>query len=157
MCAPELTAIEPESSGQVVTGLDFHKFYFDAAAAAKAAGGAKPPSQVRRPPLRVSCARLCVRHVLWCLPACAAGSRRLLCKTVPLLTPLRPPLPLLLQSAMAGVSVRLVSPRVAVVAYTRLVQRTTGGTGASSETRVWVFEAGVWRNAHFHRSPITTA
>jgi hypothetical protein len=60
----------------------------------------------------------------------------------------------MLQSAMASVSVSLVSPRVAVVAYTRLVQRATGGTSASSETRVWKFENGGWVNVHFHRSPI---
>ncbi len=28
MCDPSLTAIEPESLGQVVEGLEFHRFYF---------------------------------------------------------------------------------------------------------------------------------
>jgi calcium/calmodulin-dependent protein kinase (CaM kinase) II len=33
LCAPDLTALEPESAGQLVRGLAFHKFYFDLAAA----------------------------------------------------------------------------------------------------------------------------
>ena len=35
LCAPDLTAFEPESRGQLVRGLPFHKFYFDLAAAAQ--------------------------------------------------------------------------------------------------------------------------
>jgi calcium/calmodulin-dependent protein kinase (CaM kinase) II len=29
LCDPSLTAIEPEAPGQVVEGLEFHRFYFD--------------------------------------------------------------------------------------------------------------------------------
>jgi calcium/calmodulin-dependent protein kinase (CaM kinase) II len=29
LCDPSLTAFEPEAQGQLVEGLDFHKFYFD--------------------------------------------------------------------------------------------------------------------------------
>jgi calcium/calmodulin-dependent protein kinase (CaM kinase) II len=29
LCDPTLTAIEPEAKGQLVEGMDFHRFYFD--------------------------------------------------------------------------------------------------------------------------------
>lgn len=29
LCDPSLTAFEPEARGQLVVGMDFHKFYFD--------------------------------------------------------------------------------------------------------------------------------
>ncbi len=29
LCAPSLTAFEPEAGGHLVTGLDFHRFYFE--------------------------------------------------------------------------------------------------------------------------------
>ncbi|MCO6457030.1 MAG: DUF4440 domain-containing protein [Pirellulaceae bacterium] len=29
LCHPELTAFEPEARGQLVAGLDFHRYYFD--------------------------------------------------------------------------------------------------------------------------------
>ena len=29
LCDPEITAFEPEARGQLVAGLDFHKFYFE--------------------------------------------------------------------------------------------------------------------------------
>lgn len=29
LCAPHLTCFEPESHGELIDGLEFHKFYFD--------------------------------------------------------------------------------------------------------------------------------
>jgi hypothetical protein len=43
LCSADMTAIEPETGGQVVAGLGFHKHYFDAAAAASAASAAASP------------------------------------------------------------------------------------------------------------------
>jgi calcium/calmodulin-dependent protein kinase (CaM kinase) II len=40
LCAPALTAFEPEARGHLVEGLDFHRFYFQ-----DPAGGAPPPRQ----------------------------------------------------------------------------------------------------------------
>lgn len=36
LCDPTLTAFEPEARGQLVRGLDFHRYYFEAAASAGA-------------------------------------------------------------------------------------------------------------------------
>jgi ketosteroid isomerase-like protein len=46
LCDPTLSAIEPEAPGQIVTGLDFHRFYFDL-------GGIRGPKQTT----------LCAPHV----------------------------------------------------------------------------------------------
>lgn len=91
-----------EASYALLTGLDFHKFKFDEAAAARAAAPGAPPSS----------------------------------------------------STMAGVAVHVLSPKSAVVAYDRVVQR-PGGAAAKTvaETRVWqVDDGGRWRQVHFHRS-----
>jgi calcium/calmodulin-dependent protein kinase (CaM kinase) II len=49
---------------------------------------------------------------------------------------------------------------VAIVAYTRLVQRLDGAgrpqTTAFEETRVWQKIAGAWKHVHFHRSTPTS-
>jgi hypothetical protein len=84
-----------------VRGLDFHKFYFDAAAAAR--DPAAPRSR----------------------------------------------------SSVQNADVRLLSPRVALVAYDRIVQRPDGSSTTFGETRVWTVPAGSsrWRQVHFQRSP----
>merc|ERR1712216_769903 len=61
------------------------------------------------------------------------------------------------QSNIVDEKVRLLgeSHDVAVITYTRLVQRETKegfSTRAVNETRVWRRQAGKWRHVHFHRS-----
>lgn len=97
LCDPSLTAFEPEAPGQLVQGLDFHRFYFDQ-------GGIRGPHK----------------------------------------------------TTICSPSVRVMGD-VAVVAYSRLVQRLDNGTAttaAHNETRVWHREAGRWRHVHFHRTKI---
>ena len=57
---------------------------------------------------------------------------------------------------MASPHVRLLGSDVAVLSYTRLVQRAdaagTPSLSATNETRVWQRQQGRWRHVHFHRS-----
>jgi calcium/calmodulin-dependent protein kinase (CaM kinase) II len=98
LCDPTLTAFEPEAVGQLVEGLEFHRFYFNV-------GGFRTQTNTT----------LCAPHVR-------------------------------------------VMGEVAVVAYTRLLQRVdadgTASTAGYEETRVWQRRDGRWWHVHFHRSPL---
>lgn len=48
LCDPTLTAIEPEALGHVVSGMEFHQFYFD-----RASGGVKPRNTICDPHVRI--------------------------------------------------------------------------------------------------------
>jgi len=54
LSAPDLTAIEAESHGQLVKGLDFHRFFFEAAAARRKFDAAKAAAEGRAPPAPTS-------------------------------------------------------------------------------------------------------
>lgn len=127
-----------ESHYALVHGLDFHKVCGDRASGA----------------LRVLGIRLC------------AGGR-----SQPTRPPARPPTPPQYYfnvgakrdpgaprsaSTIANPDVRLLSPKVALVAYDRIVQRPDGSTAKFGETRVWAVQgpgAGRWQQVHFHRTP----
>ena len=47
LCDPELTAFEPEARGLRVTGLDFHRYYFDAGPSAEPRNTTMVDPQVR--------------------------------------------------------------------------------------------------------------
>eukprot|EP01136_Pigoraptor_vietnamica_P007451 Opistho-1_new@2671 len=51
MCDPSLTAFEPEAVGELVQGMDFHKFYFDGAGTS--AGGSRTQATVKNARVRV--------------------------------------------------------------------------------------------------------
>ncbi len=97
LCDPTLSAFEPEAHGQLVEGMNFHRFYFDL-------GGIRGPHQTT-----ICCPR-----------------------------------------------VRLLGD-VAIVCYTRLVQKLENGTAmttANNETRIWQRQANGWKHVHFHRSKV---
>lgn len=101
LCDPSITALEPEvPGGHIVTGLPFHRYYFDL-------GGVRG------------------RH----------------------------------QTTMVSPNVRVLGD-VAILAYTRLVQRLSlegmPVTVASAETRIWHKRQGTWKNVHFHRTPLAS-
>jgi hypothetical protein len=92
-----------EANYDIVLGLPFHKYKFDEAAAARAAGASSPST-----------------------------------------------------SEIANTHVTLLSPTAAVIAYDRLIRRTTHkGATVVAETRAWALDkaTGRWKQAHFHRSP----
>jgi UMP-CMP kinase len=60
------------------------------------------------------------------------------------------------RNIMAAPHVRLLGPDAAIVSYERLVQG-PNYTTAFSETRVWHCEDGIWKNVHFHRSPVSAS
>ena len=53
LCAPSLTAFEPEAGGHLVTGLDFHRFYFEDRGDAGTGGSFGRQSSVTSPSVRV--------------------------------------------------------------------------------------------------------
>jgi ketosteroid isomerase-like protein len=61
------------------------------------------------------------------------------------------------QTTMCSPHVRMMGD-VAVVAYTRLIQRVgpegDSVTVATTETRIWQRQQGRWRHVHFHRSAL---
>jgi calcium/calmodulin-dependent protein kinase (CaM kinase) II len=60
LCDPSLTAFEPEAAGQLVEGLEFHRFYFNLGSAARVRQTtmASPRVRVMRDVAVVSCVRL---------------------------------------------------------------------------------------------------
>ncbi|MFN4259945.1 MAG: DUF4440 domain-containing protein [Gemmataceae bacterium] len=60
------------------------------------------------------------------------------------------------QTTMCAPHVRILGD-VAVIAYTRVLQRLQDGVPISqafSETRVWQRQNGAWKHVHFHRTPL---
>lgn len=139
ICDPGLTSFEPEALGNLVEGMDFHRFYFEncewgAGRAGRGVGarsclarrealrGREPP-QVRAPPPD---------------PAVLAKNSKPIHTTI-----LNP-------------HVHVIGEDAACIAYIRLTQYIDGQgrprTSQSEETRVWHRRDGKWQNVHFHCS-----
>lgn len=125
MCDPAVTAFEPEALGNLVEGLDFHRFYFENCEL-------------------TSCPWLCV---CVCVGSAANSS---LCVLVwsknskPVHTTiLNPHIHLVGDEAAC----------IAYIRVTQYIDANgTPRTAQSEETRVWHRRDGKWQIVHFHRS-----
>ena len=128
LCDAELSCFEPEADGQLVEGLEFHRFFFPPGGAAAAAA----------PPARSPLARLLYAAPPSGAPDAAGAAAR--------------------RSTLADARVKLLTPDVALVTYSRVMQaRDADGArahGSVQETRIWQRYPGTqrWRNVHMHRS-----
>ena len=140
LCADDITAFEPESNGMMITGLSFHKYYFDlygsdsnrigqqdaskAATSETTQANDNDNNKSTAPTTKVN---ICMSnpHVRWlgggcCSDGCGDGS-------------------------------------AAVISYVRMDQKVEDATGGpvtkiSSETRVWENRDGKLVHVHFHKS-----
>lgn len=136
LCADDITAFEPESNGMMITGLSFHKYYFDlygsdsnspdairaATSDTTQANGDKNKSTASATKVNICMSN---PHVRWlgggcCSDGCGDGS-------------------------------------AAVISYVRMDQKIEDATSGpvtkiSSETRVWENRDGKLVHVHFHKS-----
>lgn len=130
MCDPAVTAFEPEALGNLVEGLDFHRFYFE-------------NCELKQ----TSCYTLLCKKTLrghltmfTCPSVSAVWSKN----SKPVHTTILNP------------HIHLVGDEAACIAYVRVTQyidsNGTPRTAQSEETRVWHRRDGKWQIVHFHRS-----
>lgn len=129
---PDATCFEPEAGGSLIAGYPFHKFWFDAAS--------QPPPA---------------------LPAPASPTQQIegqtnLTVNTSVVTAPRP------VTSICSPHVRMLgeSKDVAVLCYTRIVQKFSGGKASatqSAETRVFEKQGSKWRLMHLHRHGIQSA
>lgn len=149
ICDPHLTAFETEALGNLVEGMDFHKFYFEN-------GKFLPPFIVNTPNhlsvyivhLHLHTSKKQIQFVcnslfpmlIHLLNVSVVGKNS---KTITRETILNP-------------HVHLLGDNGAVIAYVRLTQYIDkeghAHTHQSEETRVWHKRDNKWQNVHFHRS-----
>jgi calcium/calmodulin-dependent protein kinase (CaM kinase) II len=136
LCADDITAFEPESNGMMITGLSFHKYYFDlyggdsnghASRAATSATTQANDNDSNKSTASTTKVNICMSnpHVRWlgggcCSDGCGDGS-------------------------------------AAVISYVRMDQKIEDATSGpvtkiSSETRVWENRDGRLVHVHFHKS-----
>lgn len=127
MCDPAVTAFEPEALGNLVEGLDFHRFYFE------------------------NCEFLCS----WRLPS-ALWILAFDCFNFDLNPPVWSKNSKPVHTTILNPHIHLVGDEAACIAYIRVTQyidaNGTPRTAQSEETRVWHRRDGKWQIVHFHRS-----
>lgn len=127
MCDPAVTAFEPEALGNLVEGLDFHRFYFENCEFARLPGWRFPPSGVSE---------------IWTLTLSTLSVWSKNSKPV--------------HTTILNPHIHLVGDEAACIAYIRVTQyidaNGTPRTAQSEETRVWHRRDGKWQIVHFHRS-----
>ncbi|XP_036590274.1 calcium/calmodulin-dependent protein kinase type II subunit gamma isoform X3 [Trichosurus vulpecula] len=126
ICDPGLTSFEPEALGNLVEGMDFHKFYFE---------NPQPCSDAITPPPPYQFPSLSPVFQL-----CKVLSKN----SKPIHTTILNP------------HVHVIGEDAACIAYIRLTQYIDGQgrprTSQSEETRVWHRRDGKWLNVHYHCS-----
>lgn len=129
MCDPAVTAFEPEALGNLVEGLDFHRFYFENREFAEL------PGRVTVPPL---------------FPRASET------EGAPLFSSVWSKNSKPVHTTILNPHIHLVGDEAACIAYIRVTQyidaNGTPRTAQSEETRVWHRRDGKWQIVHFHRS-----
>ncbi|XP_043840738.1 calcium/calmodulin-dependent protein kinase type II subunit gamma isoform X27 [Dromiciops gliroides] len=126
ICDPGLTSFEPEALGNLVEGMDFHKFYFENPQSCSDANTHPSPYQ---------------------FPSLSPVFQ--LCKV---LSKNSKPI----HTTILNPHVHVIGEDAACIAYIRLTQYIDGQgrprTSQSEETRVWHRRDGKWLNVHYHCS-----
>ncbi|XP_074152910.1 calcium/calmodulin-dependent protein kinase type II subunit gamma isoform X7 [Sminthopsis crassicaudata] len=126
ICDPGLTSFEPEALGNLVEGMDFHKFYFENPQSYSDAITHPSPYQFPSPsPVPQLCKVL------------SKNSKPI-------------------HTTILNPHVHVIGEDAACIAYIRLTQYIDGQgrprTSQSEETRVWHRRDGKWLNVHYHCS-----
>ncbi|XP_036358781.1 calcium/calmodulin-dependent protein kinase type II subunit gamma isoform X13 [Octopus sinensis] len=133
---PHVTSFEPEALGNLIVGMDFHKFYFDHA-------------------------KYCHRDTIskndgileYCIPRTPTIVEQ---GKFPADNPVLSKNSKTLNTTILNPHVHLLGDDAACIAYVRLTQYIDRDgvpiTVQSEETRVWQRKDGKWQNVHFHRS-----
>lgn len=138
ICDPGLTSFEPEALGNLVEGMDFHRFYFENCKCVQAKITKSFMCRINH--------RKCQSHHARDLSPCVCVyfSAVLSKNSKPIHTTILNP------------HVHLIGEDAACIAYIRLTQFVDGQgrprSSQSEETRVWHRRDSKWQNVHFHCS-----
>ncbi|GAB1610141.1 hypothetical protein Ahia01_001300100, partial [Argonauta hians] len=137
---PHVTCFEPEALGNLIVGMDFHKFYFDHAKYCHKDTMSKTDGILE-----------------YCIPRTPTVLEQgKFPADNPVLSKNSKTLNTTLNTTILNPHVHLLGEDAACIAYVRLTQYIDRDgvpiTVQSEETRVWQRKDGKWQNVHFHRS-----